>query len=1112
MQSRIGIQAASLPVGNEAPSSQGVHHGAGVSLVDIRDLARAHQAIDNQALTVEQSRRTSRRLAHYRQLLTVTVVIIVVKMPLNAELGKRRRGEPSNQLTILNVWPGRKNSTEPPGTGSSGQRSEPVPVWRGSNRAGQQTQKSAAAARAVRIRAVESQLILTCRPAVAAQSNPRTAIRTDSHVDSSPRRQMPRNSSARPAPGASTLGSPFHHRARQLQSNARVTNSGAMPKTADRFRNILWGRSTPSRAFGEPLRLFFFFYQQSSGPPVSISHKPRRGFAVIDLSLADTSQAQRLIAAVLMQASDSDLTKEHRNGSEPTNDRILEAVITEGLPTIARYPEKPLNKDRLIDKNGEDTSPLHLGVPAWKAQYCRPHTNNQVVDSLIKAQADVNLQEINGCSPLYMASQNGHVKVVESLIKAQADVNLQDINGCSMRSPLKASQNGHQQVVDLLIKAQADADVNTQRRTGLSPLYLASQNGHWKIVELLIEAQASVNLQEQHYGSSPLYIAAQNGHQQVVNALIKSASCRDFQQNIGSTPLHIASENGHLHIVDSLIKAQADVNLQRSTDRLHSTSHPRMGIRKSSSCLSKLKLILTHHQAQANANLHQEFDGLLIKAQASVNHQDIDGCSPLYIASQNGHKHIVNLLIKAQADVNLQRHNGTSPIRIASQRGHQEIVDLLIKSDADSSNLLERSNFINKQQANETAAADVLQEMLRLRLQDEDRFIVGSYSEGWGNSLKTLNGKIDEESDIDDPAPGFPVRPALDDVTAGRLCRYPPIAPLQPQRISRSNIPKPVLQALQKVVDSDSTPCHVMHAASPGRGGQELRVSTSFLEKRMLRSLTTLQGQLFVTLKYLVKKVICSKDGFNQQRLKSYHVKSITFRMVEETPIEQWKPENLVSLVRRSLQMLLGCVESSRSPDNAHGRIMEHFFLCDIAWGKTEAWGQTLGSIASTLRTVIDRLPQLLQQFMSSLRPVSGSGIFYFHPFQILPDLRPRAPLPQPDSLEYHEIYDVASLGPLRSRRPTRRHREFVWRHLRSQDSAWKFCFELDNQTKLSFLTGALNECFPLRLSSSTNHHYVNFDALLWALQLELKTGGVACAQDCIRDVVEREDVDQQEL
>uniref|UniRef100_A0A1I8I2X0 Mab-21 domain-containing protein n=1 Tax=Macrostomum lignano TaxID=282301 RepID=A0A1I8I2X0_9PLAT len=508
-------------------------------------------------------------------------------------------------------------------------------------------------------------------------------------------------------------------------------------------------------------------------------------------------------------------------------------------------------------------------------------------------------------------------------------------------------------------------------------------------------------------------------------------------------------------------------------------------------------------------------------------------------------------------------------------------------------------------------AADVLQQILRSRLNHVDFFVVGSYSEGWGNSLTTLDGRTDANSDIDvmhlirgreyhqrglcecdgapeqhelvnghiqcsgyasNPAstkPGFTLRPALDDVFAGRLCRYPPIALLLPNCVS--NISHPVLEALRKVLTSASSPCHVVHAASPDREGEELRVSTSFLEKRMLRSLTTLQGQLFITLKYLVKKVICHKNGFNQQGLKSYHVKTITFRMVDETPVEQWKKENLVSLTRQSLQMLLDCVEKSReqdrqtpdTPDRSRGRIMDHFFLSDAAiylkGADKERVDQHLDGIMSTLRTVIDRLPQLLQQFIGSLRPVSDSGTFYFHPFQILPDLRPM-PFTKSSALQYYQIYDVVreclvrlshsdcsprsqeSLTELIARLPDcalsarealralaclkfgyrgtaervvslySGHSKFVMRHLSSRDSAWKFCFQFDQRPKLEFLPGALRECFPFRLSDGYYYFYMNFDALLWALRLELRTDRVARAQDWIRDVSEREDSDEQEL
>uniref|UniRef100_A0A1I8IAV3 NTP_transf_2 domain-containing protein n=2 Tax=Macrostomum lignano TaxID=282301 RepID=A0A1I8IAV3_9PLAT len=255
----------------------------------------------------------------------------------------------------------------------------------------------------------------------------------------------------------------------------------------------------------------------------------------------------------------------------------------------------------------------------------------------------------------------------------------------------------------------------------------------------------------------------------------------------------------------------------------------------------------------------------------------------------NGHHQVVSSLIKAQADVKGVHIDCQEVAKstFAVELPPKQLDFGCSPSDSELSHqlhsALEQSGFTESRAALQSAAADVLQQILRSRLDDNPFFVVGSYSEGWGNNLTTLDGRTDANSDIDvmhlisgreyhqkslcecdgaseqhelvnghiqcsgfasNPAhatPGCPLRPALDNVDACRLCRYPPITPLLPNRVS--NIPHPVLEALQKVLTSASSPCHVVHAASPDRGGEELRVSTSFLENRMLRSLTTLQGQ-----------------------------------------------------------------------------------------------------------------------------------------------------------------------------------------------------------------------------------------------------------------------------
>jgi ankyrin repeat protein len=59
-----------------------------------------------------------------------------------------------------------------------------------------------------------------------------------------------------------------------------------------------------------------------------------------------------------------------------------------------------------------------------------------------------------------------------------------------------------------------------------------------------------------------------------------------------------------------------------------------------------------------------------------------DGCTPLYIAAQNGHAAVVSVLIAAGADVNKARASGGTPLYIAAQRGHAGVVDLLIAAGA----------------------------------------------------------------------------------------------------------------------------------------------------------------------------------------------------------------------------------------------------------------------------------------------------------------------------------------------------------------------------------------------------------------------------------------------
>ncbi|CAL4142703.1 unnamed protein product, partial [Meganyctiphanes norvegica] len=132
---------------------------------------------------------------------------------------------------------------------------------------------------------------------------------------------------------------------------------------------------------------------------------------------------------------------------------------------------------------------------------------------LLNANADVNIADANGKTPLYIASKEGHSTIVEMLLNANADVNtVTDVDfgiGYSKTPLYIASKGGHSTIVEMLLNANADVNTVTDGlqkiyltfsgplghlgESGESPLNMASYRGHSTIVEMLLNANADVN-------------------------------------------------------------------------------------------------------------------------------------------------------------------------------------------------------------------------------------------------------------------------------------------------------------------------------------------------------------------------------------------------------------------------------------------------------------------------------------------------------------------------------------------------------------------------------------------------------------------------------------------
>ena len=146
-------------------------------------------------------------------------------------------------------------------------------------------------------------------------------------------------------------------------------------------------------------------------------------------------------------------------------------------------------------------------------QYASQYGNVDVVDALLDANADPNVCNKEGESPLMIASQKAHVQIVRKLLDKKADINKK--NGILKRTALyKACRYGRKNVVDVLLDAKADTNICDHK--GASPLMAASYWGHSRIVQKLLENNADISKtvsKGEFKGKTALSIAQKRKHE-----------------------------------------------------------------------------------------------------------------------------------------------------------------------------------------------------------------------------------------------------------------------------------------------------------------------------------------------------------------------------------------------------------------------------------------------------------------------------------------------------------------------------------------------------------------------------------------------------------------------
>jgi serine/threonine-protein phosphatase 6 regulatory ankyrin repeat subunit B len=348
--------------------------------------------------------------------------------------------------------------------------------------------------------------------------------------------------------------------------------------------------------------------------------------------------------------------------------------------------------------DAQKVTPLHYAAAS------RPLA---MIDALIKAGANVNLQDINGFTPLIIAAKMHpeSYKIVSLLLKAKADVNVSDGAG---NTALAAAARSNEDRGVVLALIQAGADVNAKNNMGDTPLSLAAAyNKNEQVVQALINEKAEVNIAN-NAGFTPLAAAAVNNeNEKIIQALISAEADLNAKTPENFTPLMLAvASNPNENVAQMLLNAGADrgdldlllkyaqKNKNPAVKDVISDIMPRTPEPESSDVKESPQSKNAWYNNNQFIAAIQKSDAKAFAAVASDPKKAIDisvmlngkrGVSALmYAIAHTQNEEIIQMLVDAGLDVNAANENGDTALTVAALlTKNPKIIELLIKAGAD---------------------------------------------------------------------------------------------------------------------------------------------------------------------------------------------------------------------------------------------------------------------------------------------------------------------------------------------------------------------------------------------------------------------------------------------
>ena len=428
-----------------------------------------------------------------------------------------------------------------------------------------------------------------------------------------------------------------------------------------------------------------------------------------DTALAIAAQTGNLEIVKLLVHSGSDISIRNNNGLNATDcalcnnhEEVQALLLNSKLEPVDHYLEHMM-MEGCIRRNTESVKNLvnayGVAIVNFRHECFSYHSPLHVackngcleLAQLLKENgANLNSRNEFSGTPLMSSSISNKTDIVEWLI-AQG-VRMNDINFSYQSALHYAVVKGHMHIVKLL--AENGILLNFHMTNGLTAVHIAVQEHHLDILDYLLNKGALPDVTDKN-GVTPLINAVTSNNLALVQCLIKyGASVNKYDHNI-NTPLLIAVNIKSLDMVTCLIENGADVNItdkngKSPKDEAWSFGYYDIAMYLTNVTQSEVHLDERVCKTFPNAQEHlfqmctsgkgtkNQLD-TFVRAGANVNGTDINGRTPLIVATQSCSKECVQWLLEKTVLVFTKDKHSFTAIQYAVENKDTDLVCLLLQ-------------------------------------------------------------------------------------------------------------------------------------------------------------------------------------------------------------------------------------------------------------------------------------------------------------------------------------------------------------------------------------------------------------------------------------------------